>query len=139
MQKANINDRDSLERLYPREAFQEDAGRNALGKTPVLYGVRIESAPDAQGWFHLVRAQQHVGEQVGVDTIFLAAEEQRFSAPLLGQEPAEASKGAALTPEATGRQDYETFITQLVDAARSAEFPQPVGRGEPRLKGFHGG
>jgi hypothetical protein len=35
--------------------------------------------------------------------------------------------------------DYRAFIDQLLDTARNAQFKPDIGRGEERLKGFHGG
>ncbi|HEX2135994.1 MAG TPA: hypothetical protein VHG30_08845 [Microvirga sp.] len=138
--KADINDRKSVEALYPRDAFEEDAGRNALGNTQVVYGVRIESAPDAEGCFRLARARHHVGELTGSrGAIFLAAEKPRLSAPLLGSDAGTgAPEGSDVTPE-TRAAEYNAFIDRILDAARSADFGGPIGRGETRLKGFHGG
>ena len=57
MHKANVNDRASVEAIYPQVAFDEDAGRNALADAPVVHGLRIDSAPDPQGWFALAHAR----------------------------------------------------------------------------------
>ena len=138
MHKANVNDRASVEALYPREAFAEDAGRNALNKIAVLHGVRIESAPDREGWFGLARARHHVGEAgEGAQAIFLAAQEPHLAAPLVGQEPESAPSEAAA--EATRADEYDAFVDRIIETARTADFPESIGRDEPRLKGFHGG
>jgi hypothetical protein len=138
MHKANINDRASIEALYPRSAFAEDAGRNALGKTPVLYGVRIGSAPDEQGWFSLVR--HHIGEPGGgAQAVFLSAQEPHLAATRVGADPGE---GGLQPPEAAvsnQADEYRAFIDSILDTARSADFEEAIGRGDPRLRGFHGG
>ena len=141
MSAANINDRSTIERLYPRDAFDQDAGENSRGKAAVLKGVRILSAPDAAGSFELSRASRHTGEQeVEGDSVFLAPYPGDESAALhqtAGYGGAE-EKGDALEKlQSSG--DYEAFIDRVLAAARSATFKQPIGRGEERLKGFHGG
>ena len=138
--KANINDRESVEALYPRDAFEEDAARNAFGNAQVVYGVRIDSVPDEEGWFRLTRARHHVGELTGLTgAIFLAADGPHLSATLLGSEAeGGAPTGPGVTPETPGR-EYQAFVDRILDAARSADFPEPIGRGETRLQGFHGG
>jgi hypothetical protein len=137
---ANVNDRESIARVYPREAYEEDAGRNALAKTPVLHGVRILSQPDEAGSFRLARAHHQVAERDPEgDTVFLA--------PYLGDEldalqrnptyggPEEKDGLSVVDP----RGDYEAFLDRIVEAARSARFKGPIGKGEERLRGFHGG
>ena len=34
---------------------------------------------------------------------------------------------------------YRSFIDRVIETARTAHFQEAIGRGEPRLKGFHGG
>jgi hypothetical protein len=51
--------------------------------------------------------------------------------PLRLDEPAEVAARKAA--------DYETFIDRVIEAAKSAPFKRPIGRGEERLRGFHGG
>jgi hypothetical protein len=140
MHKANINDRQSVASVYPRAAFEEDAGRNALGTADVVYGVRIESSPDETGWFTVMRTRHHVGELTGfADAVFIAANEPHLTAPLLGSDPDEGvPQGPIITADARA-EEYEAFIDRVLEAARSAEFPDPIGRGEERLEGFHGG
>jgi hypothetical protein len=140
MNKANINDRQSVAALYPRSAFDEDAARNALGTTEIVYGVRIESSPDETGWFVFARARHHVGELTGfAEAVFIAANRPHLTAPLLGSDPDDgAPQGPTVTAEARA-QEYEAFVDRVLEAARTAEFQNPIGRGEERLEGFHGG
>ena len=63
MVQANVHDRLTIERLYPRDAFDRDSRMNADVKTEILHGVRVMSAPDANGDFSLARASRHVAEQ----------------------------------------------------------------------------
>ena len=63
MPEANIHDRLTIERIYPRDAFDRDTRRNAETKTEVLHGLQITSSPDANGVFSLARTSRHVAEQ----------------------------------------------------------------------------
>ncbi len=135
MPRANVNDRRSLEEIYGRADFEQDAARNAMADAAVHHGLRIESAPDPEGWFNLARARHQVGEVDGQDSLFLFPD-----------HPSSASGGAdgALygpeeDPAGAHREDYGAFIDRVLESARTADFPSPIGRGEERLKGFHGG
>lgn len=142
MPQFNVNDRTGIERFYPADEFMQDAGRNALADAAVLYGVRIMSEPDAKGAFELVRAKQQVGERDPQgDTIFLppalvsdAQALRKGDNAYAGQEEV----GDALEKTRQKGADYEKFITNLIEIAKSAGFKSAVGRDE-RLKGFHGG
>ncbi len=140
MTAANVNDRDSIARIYPREAYEEDAGLNALAKSAVLHGVRILSEPDETGAFRLARAQRQVAERDPEgDTVFLA--------PYLADEldalrrdpvyggPEEKDGLSVIAP----RGDYEAFLDRIAEAARAVRFKGPIGKEEDRLRGFHGG
>ena len=140
---ANIHNRAALERLYPRDAFESDANRNAQAKASVLYGLRILSSPDGDGRFEVARASQHVGEVHAGDPppgggVFLAPSLAAGApAPVQNESgyggPQQSAEGRA------GRgEDYETFLDRVLATARSADFPEPIGRDE-RLKGFRGG
>ena len=148
MTTASIHDRASVERLYPRDAFEADAGMNARGKASVLHGLRILSGPDADGAFRLARGSQHVGE------VHVAEAQGRgnglFLAPTLGANFAalmqrdtdyggEEEKADAMRSVDARAAEYEAFIDRVIAAAQAADFEEPIGRGEERLKGFHGG
>ena len=62
MPTANIDSRASLERIYPPDAFAQDAARNGQVANQVVLGIRILSAPNAAGNFEIERAGQQVGE-----------------------------------------------------------------------------
>ena len=142
MSSANVNDRASIERLYPHEAFEADAARNALPKADVLHGVRIASAVSEDGAFELQRTSQQVGENDPLgDTLFLApfpteAQGALRQTPAYGG--AEENPGA-LAKAADKLPDYDAFVDRIAETARRAAFKDPIGRHEPRLKGFHGG
>lgn len=148
MTTASINDRASLERLYPREAFEADAGSNARGKAAVLKGVRILSGPDAGGTFRIARASQHVGEVHAGEApgrgngLFLAPDLAANFAALAQKDndygAAEEKADAMRSVEARAA-EYDAFIDRVMATARQADFEEPIGRGEERLKGFHGG
>ena len=143
MTQASIHDRGSIERLYPREVFEREAGENADAKATVRRGVRILSPVDAQGVFEAERASRHVGEADPLgDTVFLAPFLRDASAALAPSDaayggPAEAGDDAAAS--AHKRDDYESFVERIVAAARSARFKPAIGKDDERLRGFHGG
>ncbi|HEX2725106.1 MAG TPA: hypothetical protein VHN20_04730 [Beijerinckiaceae bacterium] len=142
MAQASIRDRRSIERLYPREDFEREAGQNADAKATVHRGIRILSPVDAQGQFEAERASRHVGEADPLgDTVFLAPFLQDASAAPAPSDSAYGGPGAgdAMGASARKRDDYDAFIARIVGAAQSAEFKPAIGRDDERLRGFHGG
>ena len=148
MTSANINDRSSVERLYPRDAFEADAGSNALGKTAVLQGLRILSGPNEAGEFQIARASQHVGEvhagekQGRGNGLFLAPNLGSNFAALMQNDTdygGAQEKHDAIQSVSARQDEYAAFIDRVIATAGAADFEQPIGRGEERLKGFHGG
>jgi len=139
MAEANINDRASFERAYDRHSFEQDAAMNARSDTTVVHGVTILSAPNAEGLVELSRTAQHVGEgNPEGDPVFVAA----FRLNDTAAENADTYAGSVELPAAAPNDaagDYWAFIDQLLDTARNAHFKPDIGRGEERLKGFHGG
>jgi hypothetical protein len=131
MQRANINDRGSIERIYPRAVFAREANANMRAKASVLNGVQISSPPDEAGGFDLTRASRHAGEEPSPGgAIFLCPFAQRTghgadhpaaAAPPSGERPSDA---------------YDAFIDQIIATAREADFPEPAGRGDARLRGL---
>jgi hypothetical protein len=72
------------------------------------------------------------------DTVFLA--------PSLTEQPGALAAspdyggGDHSAPAAASGQDgYDAFLAAVFQTARTAEFKRPIGRGEERLRGFHGG
>src|SRR3712207_4919120 len=128
MNSANVNDRASIERLYPREAFEADAARNALPKADVLHGVRIASEAAEDGAFDLKRASQQVGENDPLgDTLFLApfpAEAQGALRQTPAYGAAEETPGA-LAKAGAKRPDYDAFVDRIAETARRAAFKDP--------------
>jgi hypothetical protein len=137
MTEGRINDRDSVEHGYSRQAFDEDLRANMLPTTEVLHGVRIESGADASGRFRLTRAAQQVGEEGRRrHTIFLAP----FQTEVAGEVAVDSAYGRLdeKTPGVvTG--DYDEFIDRIIAAARDNQNEVAPGRGDERLKGFRGG
>jgi hypothetical protein len=141
MSIANLNDRATIERIYPREAFEADAANNSRGKALVLEGLLIASQPSPSGEFQLIRKRHHIGENDPEgDTLFLA--------PYLGEDYAALHEspdygGPEEKPGGLGAvkrgPDYEAFIERIVETARTAKFKSPIGNKEERLRGFHGG
>jgi hypothetical protein len=139
MSRVEIGDRSSVERIYPREAHDEDAAENARPKAQVHHGVRISSPGNKSAGFELTRASMHVGEaESAQDTIFLFPVRIMQAPASTGYDAAGQSTGAA-GPTNTSGDAYEEFIARILDAARTADFLDPIGSGEERLKGFHGG
>jgi hypothetical protein len=110
---ADINDRSSLELVFPEAAFVADATRNGL-PNPVRYGVRIDSAPDTDGRFELARTARHVGEPESPD----------FLAPVRRDDQP--------------RRGYDQFLDDIVTAATRFGFreEESPGPGDARLHGL---
>ena len=142
MAQANVHDRLTIERLYPRDAFDRDSRMNADVKTEILHGVRVVSAPDANGDFRLARASRHVAEQNPEgDVIFVVphryqGDDALMQGPDYGgpEEKSDASRGGQ-----DGGTAYDMFINRVIASARSADFKSSIGFHESRLEGFHGG
>jgi hypothetical protein len=122
MPSANIHDRISIERVYPRDAYASDAADNDRHRIEILHGVRVTAAPDESGDFELQRAALHAGEVPGA--AFLARFHRRT-----------ADEHAKSDPDP--QHGYDGFVSEIIAAAqrygyRAAESPGP---GDARLKG----
>lgn len=119
MARANIQDRATLERAYPFEAYARDAAQNSLAESQVLRGIRILCAPDAVGTFELEPAGRHIGETAGA--AFLAPQRQDVGSGEIDQ-----------------RASYEEFLDEVIAAARRSGFEpdQAPGRNDARLRGL---
>ncbi|NNM72018.1 hypothetical protein [Enterovirga aerilata] len=117
---ANVNDRASIERIYPLDRFRQDANRNSIPNSRVVYGLTVVSPPDENGAFHLQQAERQSGERdrdpVGY-AVFL---------------PATGCSGDLEADKA----DYAAFIGRVIEAARRVREVEPA---DDRLSGFHGG
>lgn len=131
MQPANVNDRASVERIYPRAVFERDANANMRAKASVLCGVHITSTPDASGAFELARAARHAGEQDSGDAAI-------FLCPFAQETGHGRDYPATATPPAGDgeRAPYDAFIDKIIATARHAQLPPATGRGDVRLKGL---
>jgi hypothetical protein len=143
MPEANVNDRSSVETLYPRHSFERDAGENVDAKTAVHRGLRIVSAVGPDGSFNAEPATRHVGENDPEgDTVFVAPFRAQ-GAPLQETSAyggsAETSDAVAMPGSREKDHDYRAFIDRVIETAKAAEFKSAVGRHEDRLSGFHGG
>ena len=116
---ANIQDRATLERAYPFEAYARDAAQNSLAESQVLRGIRILSAPDAVGAFELEPASRHIGETAGA--VFLAPQRRNVGSGEIDQ-----------------RASYEEFLDEIIAAAQRSGFEpeQAPGRNDSRLRGL---
>ena len=137
MAEIDLDDRASLERLYPLDAFEHDGAQNSLANAAVRHGLRIMSGPDSAGHVAVTRARQQVAERDPEgDTIFLAPQAATEGA---GDGSRGVAPGQAETaPSGPDPHAYRAFIDGVIATARSAKFKTPLGRDE-RLRGFHGG
>lgn len=141
MGTANINDRASLEKLYSREQFEQDAARNIAVNTSVVHGLLVTSAPDGTGAFSVAGLSRQVGEgDPEGDSLFFIphlheASEGLVAAPY-GGERERADSEAKIDRRGA---DYKRFLDRVLTAVRSAEFKTPIGRDDERVKGFRGG
>ncbi len=131
MQRANINDRSTIERIYPRAVFQQEANANSRAKASVLSGVRIASAPDADGGFDLTRASRHAGEaESGDGAVFLSPRAQQTG------HGADYPATAAPPQTAGDRDPYAAFIDQIIAAARRAPAAPVSSHSDAKLRGL---
>jgi len=126
MQRANIRNRGTIERIYPRAVFDNEANANLRANASVLNGVSISSSVAADGSFDLLRASRHVGEQGAKSgAIFICpfAQKQGAASP-----PGEASRRS---PD-----PYAEFIDKVIAAAQDAQIDPSPGPGDARLRGL---
>ncbi|HUJ96680.1 MAG TPA: hypothetical protein VLV85_00480 [Stellaceae bacterium] len=108
MSNANINDRSSIERIYPRAVFLRESTANARAKASVLRGLHILAGADAVGRFGLVRAAHRASEPETSSGVFLCP--------------------SASSPEAAETADpYDAFLDRVIATARAT---QPSGAAE---------
>jgi hypothetical protein len=140
MQSVNINQRETLESYYPLESFVRDANQNARGKSAVMHGLRIVSAPDGTGAFKITKAQHNVAEDdANHDTLFLYSVRDDDN-NWFDKGEADASKAVHVKENPIDVSElYRGFIDRVIETARNTHFQPDIGRGEPRLQGFHGG
>lgn len=134
---ANINDRTSIQNIYPMDAWEQDGSRNAKGNAAVVYGVKILSAPDKEGAFNLKRVSQHVAENdPESDEVFLTPFESGAS-----EAEAGSTYSGGVQPQEHKHLDgdYESFVDRIIATARTAHFKPAIGVGDDRIKGFRGG
>ncbi|EWY38989.1 hypothetical protein N825_08285 [Skermanella stibiiresistens SB22] len=140
MRSVNINQRDSIESCYSRDNFIHDAGVNARARESVMHGVRILSAPDGDGAFKLIKAQHSIAEDAhDQDALFLYAVRDDDNTWFDKSEPdAQKAVHAKANPVDLDKL-YSDFIDRVIATAKGAHFQDAIGKGESRLKGFHGG
>ena len=132
MDRANINDRASIARLYPYAAFLGEANANVRARTSIWRGVEIIAGADAEGWFPMTRASRHAGEREVMGGArflcpFAQATEHR------SDYPSSAGGGGGADGRALA---YDAFIDNIIAAARAMP-PEPApGAGDIRLKGL---
>ena len=120
---ANVNDRASIERVYPAEAYAADASVNERPKAETLHGVRVRSGPDAAGDFELAPARQHVGEEPGAAFLAPHRRDQAHDRAMTDPDP---------------RAGYAAFVDDIIRTAGEFGFEPAAspGPGDPRLRGL---
>jgi len=141
MGTANINDRTSLEKLYPRERFEQDAARNIAADTSVVHGLLVTSAPDENGAFSVAGLSRQVGEgdPEGDSLFFIPHLHEAGEGLVAGPYGGEREKADSEAKVDRRGADYKRFLDRVLKAVRSAEFKTPIGRSDERVKGFRGG
>ena len=131
MPKANMHRRNTLEEVYPPDAFASDAAKNGRVPNTVLSGVRILSAPDAAGDFEFERAIQQIGEAASAS--FLAPHRREDRTQDAGRD-----SPTTVSADPDPRAGYEAFLADIVGVAQRFGFEPEVspGRDEPRLRGL---
>lgn len=131
MAKANIHRRNTLEEVYPPDAFASDAAQNGRVPNTLLSGVRILSAPDAAGDFDFERATQQVGEATSPS--FLAPQRREDRTVDAGRD-----SPVTVSADPHPRAGYEAFLNDIVAVAQRFGFEseEAPGRDEPRLRGW---
>jgi hypothetical protein len=88
MPTANIKRRETIERVYPPDAFASDAAQNKQTTNQVRLGVRILSAPNAAGDFELERSSQRADEAGSPTFLAPHRKERGVSSEQPGLQPA---------------------------------------------------
>jgi len=145
---ANINNRPSIERIYPICALAVDAAQNA--KQPAnefVWGVRVLSAPDDGGEFEIAPGSRHAGEVHG-ETFFAAYRTLCGLHTLATLYRGKGSDSKTLPTSRIGqpyalvnpdpKDEYETFIRTIIAAAPRVGFRrnESPGPGDARLRGL---
>ena len=131
MPKANMHRRNTLEEVYPPDAFASDAAQNGRVPSTVLSGVRILSAPDGAGDFDFERAIQQIGEAASAS--FLAPHRREDRTQDAGRD-----SPMTVSADPDPRAGYEDFLADIVAVAQRFGFEpeKSPGRDEPRLRGL---
>jgi len=132
---ANIGDRQSIERIYPREVWETEAGMNSEGGEQKLCGLLIESNPDGDGSFQIRRAARDKAENEADSYVI-------FLCPYMGRAfdiftstgvyGAVVEKHDALEDDSY---EYADFIDGVIAAARTATLHHILGIGDNLPKG----
>ncbi len=131
MAKANIHRRNTLQQIYPPDAFASDAAQNGRVPNTVLGGVRILSAPDTAGDFDFERATQQIGEAASPS--FLAPHRREDRTQDAGRD-----SPTPVSADPDPRAGYEAFLADIIAVAQRFGFEREdsPGRNEPRLRGL---
>ena len=122
---ANVNHRHSVMAIYPFERFEIDAAQNSMARETARHGLLIETAPDRDGSFHLVRITKSIsGVPEGPHALFICPFMGRAYEcfTMVGETGAEESKLNILDLEL---REYDAFIDAVIGAAQGFTPPGP--------------
>lgn len=121
MHTANVNDTGSLGALYSREAFAFDAGMNSTGKAPALRGLRIFSAPDPYGTFHVARATPSLGERPAPGAVFICPYMGRAYGIFAAAVGVHGPVVERLDPFEQHPEEYDAFLAHFLRTVRESD------------------
>jgi hypothetical protein len=123
---ANVKDRHSIMTIYPFECFEMDGAQNSMARETTRHGLLIETAPDRDGSFHLVRITKSIsGAPEGPHALFICpfmGRAYECFAMLGGTEGAEENKPNIFDLEL---HEYDAFIDAVIEAAQGFTPPGP--------------
>jgi hypothetical protein len=126
MATVNVNDRSSLERVYPEDAFANDGAQNERMPNELWRGGLIASAPDNSGCFEFDRATRHSPH-------FLAP--TRRAEEVIKEGDHHSPRQVAPPRPPAG---YSQFLDDIVETARrvGSGADHSPGYGETQVKGI---
>jgi hypothetical protein len=117
---ANENDRHSIMAVYPLESFKLEADQNSMATETSRHGFLIETAPNRDGSFHLVRVTKSIGDPPeGPHALFICPYMGRAYEcfVMLGgaEGVVEEKQNHIIDPQL---QEYDAFIDAVIAAAQ---------------------
>jgi len=125
---ANINDPDSIKKIYALADFERDAIRNSLAKMDRHFGLLIDAAPDSEGRFYVhvgIHAMAHNDLRAGAAFVCPYMGKDYASFYLVGGNMGEVREhGDIFDLDEEG--GYERFVRIVIEAAREMPVIPPM-------------